>query len=1034
MLKQMINTDKFQATIYTSEKRSLIDKIEQSNIFKNEWAPAVYTNKPSLFEKRLEVEGYNKEEFLNIVNVDSNDAFKNYITQKLNLNMIEEGAKLYSELQHELERPVLVEFIYPFVLYAINQIEEVIKMELTLDRYDWKNIKQSLADAIATELVGLISKTATLELQIEKLRENLEGETSEERFESFIIKNVRNLEHLYGFYDEYPLLTRACIERTEFFVNNISSLFKRVNESWIDLNRKFDLTDAKLLNIEIGLGDTHQKGQTVAKLNYSNEKSIMYKPKSLDIVEKYNELILWINKHNFNISLPTYKVLDYGEYGFEECIIQKPCDSEEEVKKYYTRFGQLVGLMHMISGADMHYENIIANGQYPYLIDLETIFHQYPKLDFPDTAEVKLKYTQSESVIGTGLLPQSLFQNADGKGIDLSALNGESQKLPFQVLQIDQANTDEMVFKLKEGYTTGAKNIPYLNGQKVDARAYLSQVVDGYEQIMQFILKFKKHLIEGPIQKFANSKIRIILRATQHYANFLMEATHPDYSGKAVVLEQMFERLWLYPFKDSRVIPHELKDLLQRDIPYFYTTVNSKNLYTSHDKSIPNFFKKTGLEIVTEKISNLSEKEIQDQKRWLILAIGMDAQEVKTEEETETTLIQSSATKPSLKEFACQIGDSLIEEATWSEDKKTVSWLTIQSDENGWNVMPMSINLYDGLAGIALFFSQLYKETKQEKYKVVAQAAIESAFQTFKQPQGLISAFFGECSLLYTLHKMKENDPNPKYEEKIKKIQSKILEEVKNDAELDFLSGSAGIISLASTLYEETKEEIYKEIIKVYVQHLLSNSDIKDGKRVWINRHVNTRLGGLSHGTSGIGLALYAAGKALNDQSLIEFSHEALEYEKELFVQGKGWKDLRSKDLQYKHAWTHGTTGIGIVHVLNDNKKYTDVIQNAFTVLEAQAKKQNNSLKDGNLGDSELYLLAGQKLEDDQLKDKALSLVNESLNNIFEKSSYGVENVFDFEAKGLFNGVAGIGYQLLRMNNPDEVPSILTLGLAEALD
>ncbi|MEB2300806.1 type 2 lantipeptide synthetase LanM family protein [Lysinibacillus xylanilyticus] len=1031
MLKQMINTDKLQATIYTSEKRLLIDATEQSTIFKNEWAPAVYTNNPSLFEKRLEAEGYNKEEFLKIANVESHDKFKHYMTKKLNLNMIDEGMKLYSELQQNLEKPTLVEFIYPFVLYAIKQVEEDIQVEQTLDRYDWNNIKQTLADAIATELVGLISKTVTLELQIEKLRENLEGETPEERFESFIIKRSRDLEHLYEFYEEYPVLTRTCLERTELFINNISTLFKRLNESWMDLNQKFNLMGAKLLDIKIGLGDTHQKGQTVAKLEYSNEKSIMYKPKSLDIVEKYNELIRWINKHNITISLPTYKVLDREEYGFEECIIQKECNSEEEVRRYYNRFGQLVGLMHMISGADMHYENIIANGEYPYLIDLETIFHQYPELDFPDTAEIKLKYVQSESVIGTGLLPQSLFQNADGKGVDLSALNGKVQKLPFSVLQIEQANTDEMVYKMQEAFCQGAENIPYLNGQRVDAQTYLSQIIDGYEQMMQFILKFKKELIEGPIQNFANSKIRIILRATQHYSNFLMEATHPDYSGKAVALEQMFERMWLYPFKDSRVISHELKDLLQRDVPYFYTTVDSKNLYTSHHNSIPNYFKKTGLEIVTEKISNLSEKEIQNQKRWLILAIGMDAQEVKT---SEGNSIQSSAQNPSLKDFACQIGDYLIDDATWSEDKKTVSWLTIQNHENSWNVLPMSVNLYDGLGGIALFFSQLYKETKQEKYKVVAQAAIESTFETFKQPQGLISAFFGDCSLLYALHKMKEIDPNPKYEEKIKKIQTKLLEEVKNDAELDFLSGSAGIISLASTLYEETKEEIYKEIIQVYVQHLLSNSEIKDGKRVWINRHVNTRLGGLSHGTSGIGLALYAAGKALNDQSLIEFSHEALEYEKELFVQGKGWKDLRTKTLQYKHAWTHGTTGIGIAHVLNDNKKYTDVIQNAFTVLEAQAKKQNNSLKDGNLGDSELYLLAGQKLEDDQLKDKALSLVNESLNNIFEKSSYGVENVFDFEAKGLFNGVAGIGYQLLRMNNPDEVPSILTLGLAEALD
>lgn len=964
----------------------------------------------------------------------NNNEFKKYINQKLNESMLDEGMKLYSQMQQKLEKPNLVEFIYPFVLYAIEQIEKDTHLDLTFnERYEWSKIKQSLADAIATELIGLISKTVTLELQIEKLRESLEGETPEERFESFIINRARNLEYLQKFYEEYPLLKRACIERTEFFINNITTLFKRLNNSWMDLHQKFDLMGAKITDIEIGLGDTHQKGQTVAKLNYSNEKSVMYKPKSLDIVENYNKLILWINQHNSNINLPTYKVLDYEEFGFEECIIQKPCKSEEEVKKYYERFGQLVGLMYMISGADMHYENIIANGEYPYLIDLETIFHQYPELDFPDTAEIKLKYDQSKSVIGTGLLPQALFQNADGRGVDLSALKGEVQKLPFPVLQIDQANTDEMVFKMKEVFTSGAKNIPYLNGQKIDAQSYFSHIVEGFEQMMNFILKFKKQLIEGPIQNFADSKIRIILRATQHYANFLMEATHPDYSAKIEELEQLLNRIWLYPLKDNRVIPHELTDLLQRDIPYFYTTVNSRNLYTSHHTSIPEFFQKTGLELVTEKINGLSEKEIEDQKRWLILAIGMNAQDFKVSKETGKKLIPSNP-KISIKDMACQIGDYLIEEATWSEDQKTVSWLTIQSHENTWNVMPMSINLYDGLAGIALFFTQLYKETKQMKYKVAAQATIESAFQTFKQPQGLISAFFGECSLLYTLHKIKEIESNPKYEEQIKNIQSKLLQEIKKDKELDFLSGSAGIISLTVSLYNETKEEIYKDIIQAYVQHLLSSSDIQNGNRVWVNRHINTRLGGLSHGASGIGLALYAAGKALNNQHLIETSFETLDYEKELFVPGEGWRDMRSEMPHCKHSWTHGTTGIGISHLLNNKEKYAHIVQGAFKVLEKQEKKQNNSLKDGNSGDIELYLLAGQRLKDDRYNAKALSLAEEILRNITTKLDYGVENVLDFEAKGLFNGVAGIGYQLLRVNNPDEVPSILTLGLADALD
>ena len=987
--------------------------------------------KQTVNTNNLQASENNKENFMNL---NSNSEFKNYMNQKLNANILDEGIQLYSQMQQKLEKPTLVEFIYPFVLYAVEQVEKEIQKDVTVsERYEWDKIKQCLADAFATELVGLISKSITLELQIEKLRENLKGDTPEERFESFIINRARDLGYLHRFYEEYPLLKRACIDRTEFFISNMTNLFRRLNESWLDLQQKFELKGAKLIDIEIGLGDTHQKGQTVAKLNYSNENSIMYKPKSLDIVEKYNELILWINQHNSEISLPTYTVLNYGEYGFEQCITQQSCQSEKEVKSYYKRFGQLVGLMHMINGADMHYENIIAHGEYPYLIDLETIFHQYPELDFSDTAEIKLKYAQSRSVIGTGLLPQALFQNADGRGLDLSALKGEVQKLPFPVLQIDQANTDEMVFKMKEGFITGAKNIPHLNGQRVDAQAYLSYIVGGYEQMMQFILTFKKQLIEGPIQRFANSKIRIILRATQHYAHFLMEATHPDYSSNAEALEELLDRIWVYPLKDTRVIPHELTDLLQRDVPYFYTTVNSKDLYTSHDKIIPHFFQKTGLEIVTENINNLSEKEIQDQKRWLILAIGMDVKEVKPSVETDKKLFPKNQ-EYSLKDFACQIGDYLIEEATWSDDQKTVSWLTIQSHENSWNVMPMSINLYDGLAGIALFFSQLYKETKQEKYKDVAQAAIESAFQTFKQPQGLISAFFGEGSLLYTLYKVNEIDPNPKYRERIEKIQSKLLQEIKNDKELDFLSGSAGIISLAVSLYNETKEEVYKEIILASVQHLLSSSNIKNGQRVWVNRHINTRLGGLSHGASGIGLALYAAGKALNDPHLIEISFETLDYENELFVQGKGWRDMRFENLQYKHSWTHGTTGIGISHLLNNKEKYAHIIQEVFTMLEKQKKKQNNSLKDGNLGDIELYLLAGQRLKDDRYKDKALSLADEMLENIITESDYGVENVFNFEAKGLFNGVAGIGYQLLRINNPEEIPSILTLGLAEALD
>lgn len=1036
LLKQLINPNKFQSSIYTSEKRSIIEDIEVPvNTLRKEWAVKTFENRLHLFEERLQAEEYSKEEFFKYINIESNQKFKNYIKEKFNLDMLRDGINLYKEIQLNLKEPSLEEFVYPFVLYAMQQFDQDLKEVIKNTNYfDWQNARQALANALTAELVNFVLRTVTLELQIEKLQENLEGDTSQDRFEFFITQRVRNTDCLSSFYEEYPLMTRICLARTNYFISNVVALFTRIRDNWKEIQQVFKLDDAKLIDIEMGLGDTHGKGQTVAKLNFSNRKSVMYKPKPLDIVQKYNQLLLWINHRNTGINLPLYNVLDCKNYGFEQYIEQKPCNSENEVKDYYTRFGQLVGLIYMISGADMHYENIIAHGNTPYLIDLETIFHQYPKLDFPETAEVKLKYMQSESVLGTGLLPQSLFQNADGKGLDLSAVNGDSQKIPFPVLQLDQGNTDEMSFKMQEALIAEARNKPYFNNQAVDATAYLSQIIDGFEKMMLFFLQNKEALIEGPIQNFADSKIRIILRGTQHYSNFLNEATHPDYSSKAVHLEEAFERMWLYPFKDRRVIFHELQDLLQRDIPYFYTTVNSKNLYTSQHKEISNFFEKSGLDLVIEKISKLTKKEIHEQKRWLILSFGTEEYQV-VESENSSQLPSSFGTnKNSLKDFACQIGDYLIEEATWSNNQETISWMTLQNHRDKWNVLPMSICLYDGLAGMALFFLELYNETKIEKYKLTAQAALESAFQTFKQPQGLISAFFGEGSLLYALHRMQTIDPSAKYQEQIEKIQYKLLKEIKSDRELDFLGGSAGIICLATSLYKETKEKIYMDIIKLYSNHLLANAKQENGKRIWINRHVNKALGGLSHGAAGIALALNTAGKILNDHTLIEASHEAFAFESKLFESNKGWKDLRDEEAKYMHHWTHGTVGNGLSYLLTNAENNEYFIRNSLSLLMKYGSEQKNTLNNGVLGQTELFLLANQYFKDNQFEKQARNLANKSIESIINQSKFGVETILDFEAKGLFNGIAGTGYQLLRIHNPQNVPSILTLGLADTLE
>ena len=45
------------------------------------------------------------------------------------------------------------------------------------------------------------------------------------------------------------------------------------------------------------------------------------------------------------------------------------------MRRFYHRQGALLALLYVLDGTDMHYENLIAVGEQPVLVDVETLFH-----------------------------------------------------------------------------------------------------------------------------------------------------------------------------------------------------------------------------------------------------------------------------------------------------------------------------------------------------------------------------------------------------------------------------------------------------------------------------------------------------------------------------------------------------------------------------------------------------------------------------------------------------------------------------------
>jgi lantibiotic modifying enzyme len=102
--------------------------------------------------------------------------------------------------------------------------------------------------------------------------------------------------------------------------------------------------------------------------------------------------------------------------------------------------------------------------------------------------------------------------------------------------------------------------------------------------------------------------------------------------------------------------------------------------------------------------------------------------------------------------------------------------------------------------------------------------------------------------------------------------------------------------------------------------------------------------------------------------------------------------------------------------------------QSALQALLANFFGRNHALGHGDLGYLDLFLQAGNVLEDEQwgpscCRYATLVIASMKHNGFITGIPLGVES------PGLMAGLAGIGYGLLRLADPQRVPSVLALSM-----
>lgn len=1035
----LLNAESFISALTLSQRHDfLMENWDKDNLNINtsalsEWINRTTVMNEELFEEMLIHRGFDLATYSNALDEDfcfhSDEVTRQFASEVqkqewfITLNKVFEKYLIQEDTKFEKSFGYAY-LISPFLKYAEQELYSFLE-ELD-SNFITNEAMEGLINWLATKLVQIASKTFVLELNVSKLKKELVGETPQERFDSFIEQQGEK-DNLISFYNEYSVLAKHLMIQTEQFVDNTQELFSRLNKNMGEISTKFNLESNFLLrNIKFGEGDTHQGGKTVAALTFVNGEKIMYKPKDLRISHPYNKLLEIINREPGILKMEMPDSLVYEKYSYEEFIEAKKCLNTSEVERYFQRFGQLLGVMYMINGNDFHMENVIASGEHPFIVDIETLFQSRVEFDIQIDADMRNRIKMQENVNNTLLIPQPILHNEVGDLIELSALAGTSQVLSKQDYYIIDNFTDNVRYELKNLELEGSNNAVYLNDKPVDYKKYVGFIIKGFTAVCQFFLKNKEELLKdnGVISAFDNMTIRLLLRNTNNYAELLAGTYHPDYMRDYYYLEQIIENTWALPLKNKKLIEAEYRDLMQGDIPIFFTTTTSTSIFDSEGKEFENCLGKTGMEKVKSNIINLTEESIQKQITIIQVKTGtVDYDKVPPKRSFKETKESSTNLKEKFIEHAKGIGNLLASEALICEKSKTASWITVVDDEiNNFEVDTLGGELYEGLSGVSLFYHYLYEMTQEKQYKKLRDYTFNMAMKRAANSK-YNSGLQGYASLLYPAVKVLSLGPGRKYKQAIQEVYNFLNMSVENYSGVDWMHGKSSIIELLTQVYEYNTDKEFLYLARDYANALMKEIN-EDPDKIHIS--------GFSHGYSGIATALIKLNKYFHDNTFKEYGINLLNKESVFYNNNlNGWVD-EQLDTETRNYWCRGSVGIGLsrlklIDCVNDNEYdlYAD-ISKSQNALNKTAPLSDDGLCHGNMGLVDFFLELYLNNDDNNSLQKALSIGEFVADNADIDGSYNLVSFDGFLPVGLFKGLAGIGYEFLRLANPHEVPSILT--------
>lgn len=872
------------------------------------------------------------------------------------------------------------------------------------------------ARALGKRLARIAARTLVLELNLERVGGRLAGDTPQERFADFV-RHV-DLPTLFG---RYPVLARLLGQACLHAVEAQRELLDRFALDRPEIVRV--LLDGRdpgpLAHVESARGDLHARGRSVAVLTFADGRRVVYKPRPVALHRAFDDLLTWFDGHT-GLGLRLPRAITRPGHGWLEFVEHAPCADVTEVGRFYHRLGALIALLYAVDGTDMHYENLIAAGDQPVLIDVETLFH--PTVGIPEDPAVK---ALARSVHRTAVLPRVLL--GEHGALDIGGMGGDhGDRLPADGVAWLHPGTDRMRLVRKPAPMPPAHNRPVVDGREAEPADYQGALLAGFRVGYDALYDHRAELLgpdgprsDGILAGFADLPVRFVPRMTQLYATLLDESTHPDALRGAAARQDALDLLWdESPDEDvlRALVPHEMSDLWAGDVPLFTTRPGSRDVWTSTGERLPDLLPVSGLDAVAAKIAALDEVDKHDQQ-WLISA-GLASRPRPVDHRTGrgvTAPLEAGVPDPQrLLVAACGIADEVLAHATAADGR--VNWVGLELvDDRHWAVAAMGAGLSNGYTGVALFLAQLGKLTGAARYTDYAREAlapIPGLLAAFAEDAELAvavgsGAFHGMGGICYALARLANLLDDAEIRGWLRTaVDIAAAVETIGEDPANLVEGWAGGLAAMLAVRAESGLPAARTLARAYADRLLTASPGGDG---------------FARGRAGVGWALLRYARTGGDRRHGVAGRANLRADHAL---RQRLLDVAEAD----HSWCSGLSGAVLAHSAHPDQPvdaYTLHLDRCLNALAVHEPLRDLSLCHGELGVVEaLTVLAerGHGLAPAMLTRRA-GLVLGALDQ------YGARcgTPGGVPSAGLLTGLSGIGYGLLRLGFAEQVPSALLL-------